>query len=335
MTKNKGIAGATLEGIKGFFRRGAKYSEAEMDVEGKSCLITGANSGLGKGIATRLATLGAHITMAGRTMDEDAKNEIVHMSNNSNVGMEKLDLASFQSVLNFCQRMKRAEQHFDIVILNAAVVSKSNTTTGDCLDTMTQVNFLSNVLLIETLLHGDRIAANGRIVVVSSEAHRWTESIDIATVGAPKVFKMKDAMKQYSDTKFLMATYTAHLARRLQHNDSTTHGGSIAVHAHCPGAVNSNLAREAPTFLQPLLKLIFLLFFASPHKASRPAVHLACSPALEGKTGLYYHLMTPKPFDVRTLDPRFQEELFARANQIIKNGTDQPTTAAPSIRISR
>ncbi|MBN2343115.1 MAG: SDR family NAD(P)-dependent oxidoreductase [Deltaproteobacteria bacterium] len=346
--KNKGIAGATIEGVKGGFKKGAVYNESQFNVHGKSCLITGANSGLGKGIAIRMATLGAHVTMAGRTLDETARHAIAEASGNSNVAMEKLDLASFQNVRAFCRRIKEADQHFDIVILNAATVAKEGRLTKDGLDTMTQVNFLSNVLLIETLLKNESIrnartsksplppfqggeSAKSplppfqggestefppgeipRIVVVSSEAHRWSESIDIDAIDKPRTFKMKESMKVYSDTKFMMAAYTSNLAKRLTEQA----GPVISVHAHCPGAVNSNLAREAPPFLQPLLKGIFFLFFASPQKASRPAVHLACSPTLTGKTGLYYHLMNEKQFDERALDADFQQQLLQKALQI-------------------
>ena len=324
MTRNKGIAGATLAGIKGGFQKGVPYDESQLNVQNRHCLITGANGGLGKGIAIRMATLGANITMGGRTLDTMARNDIIAVSGNPAVSMETLDLASFQSVLEFCHRMKSNGTTFDIVILNAATMTREGRATRDGLDMMTQVNFLSNVLLIETLLESGVIpnATEGgglspiavpRIVVVSSEAHRWSESIDIDALHQPRSFKMKDAMKVYADTKFMMAAYTAHLAGRLQNEN----GPMVAVHAHCPGAVNSNLAREAPAFLKPLLKGIFFLFFATPRKASRPAVHLACAPSLAGQSGLYYHMMKEKQFDPRALNSDFQKQLLDKVLQIL------------------
>ena len=128
-------------------------------------------------------------------------------------------MASFESVLEFVARIKGNSRPFSIVVINAAVVTKKGFVTTDDLDEMTQVNFLSNVLLLERLIASQSIQSNRpgvapRIVVVSSEAHRWSEQIDLDSLGAPRSYTMKKAMAEYSDTKFLMAAYTARLARK-------------------------------------------------------------------------------------------------------------------------
>ncbi len=68
----------------------------------------------------------------------------------------------------------------------------------------------------------------------------------------------------------------------------------VAVHSLCPGAVNSNLAREAPAFMKPLLLPIMRLFFAEPAKAAAPVVYACCAQDMGRRSGVYLHLMQEK-----------------------------------------
>ncbi len=77
----------------------------------------------------------------------------------------------------------------------------------------------------------------------------------------------------------------------------------ISVFALCLGPVNSNIAREAPLIFQPLLKLVFGIFFRSPKKACHPVVYLATSKEVEGSTGDYLFLMQRKEMDQKATNP--------------------------------
>lgn len=150
--------------------------------------------------------------------------------------------------------------------------------------------------------------------MVNSEAHRWTESIELENLGVFQAFPMGKVLAHYSDTKFLMAAYVGHLTRRLT---GPLGNPEISVFALCPGAINSGLARNAPSILKPLLKMVFSLFFASPKKAAKPVVYLAGSAALAGKTGVYLHMRTQKEIDARALDPSFGDALIAAAKTLL------------------
>jgi len=325
--KRKGIAGATAAGIAGGFGNRPQPLELDIDLHSRVALVTGANSGLGKAIATGLAARGARVVMAGRTMDETARADVVAQSGNDRVHLERLDLASFASVRSFCGRMAAAGMHFSIVVLNAAVVTREGRTTENGLDEMTQVNFLSNVLLVETMLKTGLLSCDAgipRIVAVNSEAHRWCDGVELAALGAPKTFSMKDAMTVYAETKFLMAAWLSHLARRL-----STPTLRAQVFALCPGAVNTNIARQAPALLQPLLKVVFALFFASPPKAARPVLHLAGAPSLNGRTGVYFHLRREKAFDPRAADDAFGRAVYERALAVIGQASGESPGETP------
>jgi NAD(P)-dependent dehydrogenase (short-subunit alcohol dehydrogenase family) len=315
--KHKGAVQATLAGVSNAFRPEAKTS-MPLDtcrVDDLRCLITGANSGLGKAVAARLAAMGASLTLAVRTMDKKALEDIVAFSGNRRVEMRHLDLGLFDSVNRFVDDLVASEQTYQIVILNAAVVTAQGERTADGLDRMVQVNLVSNVLLLERMLRAGLIRGNNvlpRIVVVSSEAHRWSAGVELDQLGAFRDFGIKESLQHYSDTKFMMAAYLSHLSQRLEKS-------KISVFALCPGAVNSNLARHAPFWSKPLLKIVFTLFFADPMKAAIPAVYLAGSTELEGKTDLYFHMRSRKTLDERARNPDFGHRLTERILALLKN----------------
>ena len=88
------------------------------------------------------------------------------------------------------------------------------------------------------------------------------------------------------------------------------------VSALCPGPVNSGIAREAPALFQPLLRLVFSLFFRSPHKACRPVVYLAATTETEGKPMDYLFLMQRKEMDPKATDPDHGRKLWEMTEQL-------------------
>jgi short-subunit dehydrogenase len=97
-------------------------------------------------------------------------------------------------------------------------------------------------------------------------------------------------MKHYASSKLNMLTFANELSRRLNPNDDV----SIAVHGLCPGPVASNIARESPVYLKPILSPIMKLFFRSPEKATEPVIYLCCASDMGKRTGVYLHMMREK-----------------------------------------
>ncbi|MBD3242414.1 MAG: SDR family NAD(P)-dependent oxidoreductase, partial [Chitinivibrionales bacterium] len=111
---------ATIKGIADVFRPGSQRVgrlTPDERIDGKVCLVTGANSGLGKAIATGLAARGGRIVMACRTMDEQAREEIVRRSGNPDVSMRHIDLADLEAVRRFCEQLAADGVVLDRVVL--------------------------------------------------------------------------------------------------------------------------------------------------------------------------------------------------------------------------
>ena len=124
-------------------------------------------------------------------------------------------------------------------------------------------------------------------------------------------------MERYGYYKLLMTTFSQELERRLNPNAKPNY----SVFALCPGPVNSNIAREAPAIVQPLMKLVFKMFFSSPEKAAEPVVYLAASKELEGKPKDYLFLMSRRDVDGKASDPKNGKRLWQLTEDLlIHNG---------------
>jgi NAD(P)-dependent dehydrogenase (short-subunit alcohol dehydrogenase family) len=148
-----------------------------------------------------------------------------------------------------------------------------------------------------------------RIVFVSSESHRSAAHIDFESLGVFRPWSMRAAMGEYASSKLLAETWATELARRTE--------GEISVHSICPGAVDTDLAREAPTWAKPALRATMRTFFKPPEIAATPVVYLAAAHALEGETGLYFHVNQRKSRDPRAHDSRAGERLWEKTERLL------------------
>jgi len=305
---------AVLSGLLDQRSKGPKVDPVSPSVslEGRTCLVTGANSGLGKGIALRLAKRGAHVVMACRSGIPEAGEEVKAASGNANVEMVKVDLSDFDSINTFCDELRDRNITLDAAIFNAGVVPATSRTNKHGLELMFAVNFLAKFVVLDRLLHdgvipnavygnNSRAADPPRVIFVSSETHRSSIPIDFDEFGEPIEYGVADGVKYYGLSKLHLTTYFHELSRRL--NPDGGPKPDVCVHALCPGAVNSNMAREAPSWLKPILKPVMALFFQSPDKAAVPVDYLVCSEEMGRKTGEYMHMMRVKRSSEASMNP--------------------------------
>lgn len=297
-------------------------------LEGRTCLVTGANSGLGKAIAIRLAKRGAHVIMACRSGIPEAGEDVRVESGSDKVEMIQVDLSDFDSIAAFCDELRDRNVTLDTAVFNAGVVPVTSRMSKHGLELMFSVNFLAKFVVLNRLLH-DGVIPNAefgnnsraedppRVIFVSSETHRSSIPIDFDAFGEPVEYGVADGVKYYGLSKLHLTTYFQELSRRLNPNGNGQ-DPDVCVHALCPGAINSNMAREAPTWLKPILKPVMALFFQSPEKAAIPVDYLVASEEMGVRTGEYMHMLRPKESSDPSKDPDNGALLWSRTEDLLR-----------------
>lgn len=255
-------------------------------MNGKIAVITGANSGIGYETARSLAKHGCNVILACRNLQlaEDAIEKIVMEKAETRDKLEAilLDLASLHSVLNFALAVKTKYKRVDMLILNAGVFGLNFSKTVDNYETTFQVNHLSHFYL--TLLLRPVLTAGSRVVVVSSESHRFAnlDKNSIAELGlSPETSKNYWHMTAYNNSKLCNVLFARQLAKNWQ-NDG------ISVFSLHPGnMVYSSLSRN--WWLYRAVFAIVRPFTKSLQQAASTTVFCATAIELIGVTGVYFN----------------------------------------------
>jgi NAD(P)-dependent dehydrogenase (short-subunit alcohol dehydrogenase family) len=287
-------------------------------LSGKRVLITGASSGLGFAVARQLAALDAELIMAVRSGIPEKGDEVKKRASSNKVHMLFVDLADFKSIQNLVEKVKSDFGTIDILICNAAVVVKEARKTSYGLDEMFTVNYLAKFFLVNSLLRENCFNTHSkslpRIIFVSSESHRNPKEFEWGTFGQFTPHNMAKTVDRYGYYKLLLTTFAQELERRINRDLKP----AFSIFTLCPGPVNTNIAREAPSFVQPLMKLIFKLFFNSPEKAAEPVVYLSASTDMEGINKDYLFLMSRRAVDDKASDQRNGAQLWQETEQLLR-----------------
>lgn len=312
---------ASLAGVKDFFAKqqlAGRYSEKDR-ADGKTVLITGANSGLGFAMAVEFARRGARVLMAGRSKIPEAGERVKKLSGSETVEMHFLDLSKIDSIHSFVRSLAEKKIQVDICILNAATALPGSRETASGQDEMFLVNYLSNVILTRLLLSKSVMALSegaplSKMIFISSDSHQGATYIDYNEFGRYFKYGVSKGISNYSYFKLVLNTYATELSRRIN-GDSVR----LSINVICPGPVHSNIVKEAPWLLRMTLKGIFWIVFKSPAKAMRPVVYMALSPDYEGLSNEYLHMFNPKKMDPKAYESVEGEKLWTASMDLLKS----------------
>ncbi|MEM6931049.1 MAG: SDR family NAD(P)-dependent oxidoreductase [Myxococcota bacterium] len=275
----------------------------DLRLDGETHFVTGASRGLGLSLSRALAARGARVVMLCRSRVEEAPAEVRAAVPDADLVVKSIDLTEPRRVEAMLDELVSDGIVFDRVVLNAGMVPASSRTTPAGLDVMVHVNFVANVQLAMGLRERGLLRPGGRLVVVGSDAHRYAK-LDLDTWELPEDYGTSGVLEHYGTSKRLLHTWTAALAAR---------DDGIEVLHLCPGAVATDIAREAPGWLRPVVNVVMGALFPSPDRVARWVAWVAASPEHDGRTGVYFHLGRDKPPGDGVLDPDQQDRLWASA----------------------
>ena len=265
-------------------------------------VVTGANSGLGLATTVELARRGAHVVMACRDLarGQRALEQAREQSGSSRLELMACDLASLESVRAFARALGERHPVLDGLINNAGLITLRRQTTRDGFEAQLGVNHLVHFLLTHLLLEPLRRAPQGRVITVSSNAHRvgsihWED---------PHLQRGYSMWKAYGQSKLANILFTRELARRLA-------GTRVTANCLHPGAVSTRLGQDRETGFGRTLHRLLRPFFLTPARGAETSVYLATSPDVAGVSGEYFFREKSSPVSARARDPRSAERLWA------------------------
>jgi retinol dehydrogenase 12 len=242
------------------------------------CLITGATDGIGKATAIALARKGYAVVLAARTEAKAATvtREIVSSTGSGDVDYLTADLRSLAQLHRLAETFTLRYPRLDVLINNAGILMPQRVLTEDGYETTFQVNYLSQFYLTHLLLNELKKSPQGRVVNVSSSAHR-AGKFDPDNLQSEHRFS---TIGTYAASKLLVLLFSIELAHRLKSTRVTAN----AVH---PGIVRTPMMREASGVFRAI-SYAALPFSLSPDNGAATSVFLASSPDLAQVSGQYF-----------------------------------------------
>lgn len=264
---------------------GVCRSKARLD--GKTVLITGANTGIGLATAKDLAKRGARVLIACRNKEkgEIALEVIRDFSGNSNIALYVLDLSSLESVRHCASQINSKEQRLDVLINNAGAMWVSHRRTVDGFEMHLGTNHLGHFLFTNLLLDLIKKSAPSRIINVSAGGHKLIGTIRFEDIHLEKNFSAFHACLQ---SKLANILFTVELSERLQ-------GSNVTVNCLHPGVVDTEMTRlidDASLIVRIMFKVLFYItfkpFIKTPMAGAQTSIYLAVDPDVANITGKYF-----------------------------------------------
>ena len=271
---------------------------------GEICVVTGANSGVGKSASRLLAASGATVVMLCRDRQRGAaaQAEIQQHADGSTVHLHLADLASLDAARSAGEALRAQFQRIDVLVNNAGAFRARREITVDGFEMTFAVNHLAHFLLTYTLLEPLKAAA-GRVINVSSEAHRSGKlrrrPLEEIIRGAGRY----NGWTAYQDSKLANVLFTFELARRLGES------GGVTTNALHPGVLATRIWNQNADPVSLLMRL-FKPLMGRPSRGGKAVARLAADPELEGVTGKYYKVLVESPAADAAHDIELARELW-------------------------
>ena len=307
----------------GYRRHARRFDPRDLDVHlsGRTALVTGANSGIGRATAAGLARLGARVVMLCRdeARGRAALDGLVRETGRRAFDLVRLDVSDLDDVRRAGDSL--ASGPVDVLVHNAGVLPARRETTRDGLELALATNLVGPFLLTGLLLPALE-RSGGRVVQVSSGG-MYTQRLDVAGLfsGGPEPF---DGVVQYARTKRAQVVLNELLAERLG-------GSGVAFSAMHPGWADTQAVRTSLPRFHALTRGIL----RTPEEGADTVVWLAASRAAAGRSGLFWFDREPASTTPLPGTRETQEERARLWEALVSaTGRDPSAVRAPKGRAS-
>ena len=272
----------------------------------RTCLVTGANSGVGRETARGLARLGHRVVLACRDPErgEAARRDIAESTGNPAVELMIVDLSRQASIRDFARAFLDAHRELHVLVNNAGIWSTRRRESAEGIEQTWAVNVLGYFLFTDLLLDRLRRSAPARIVNVASRLARDLDLEDVEFRRRPY-----SGVRAYAQSKQADRMLTWALARRLE-------GTAVTANAMHPGGVNTPLFAKGGGMLAMAVSVFSKVTGKTPEEGADTVVWLAASPEVEGKSSGFW--IDRRPVRCRFRDPAAEERLWALCASMIR-----------------
>jgi len=282
-----------------------KKSDAPMD--GKVCVVTGANSGVGLEAAKHLARGGAHVVMVCRNPEraEAAKAQVKELAR-APVDIVLMDLGRLDDVRRGAAELLERYPKIHVLINNAGLHSTTRTLTDDGHETVFAVNHLASFLLTLLLLDRLKASAPARIIQVNSQGHRFN-GLDVADIDWSR--RRYTGLRGYGASKTAQLLTVWDLADQLE-------GSGVTINAMHPGSVHSNVGGNNGALYRWFKKLVIDRTLKDPDISGQALYWLAADPSLEGVSGRFFNLTIDEKPAPHALDREVGKRVWALSEHL-------------------
>lgn len=296
----------------------------DRSMEGKTCVVTGATSGIGRITAEELARRGARVILVGRSDERGSASvrQIRDSTGSDQIEFLRADLSAQAEVRDLARRITDRLPRLDVLLNNAGSIFVNRQESVDGIEMTWALNHLSYFLLTNLLLPLLKASAPARVVNVASSAHKGV-AIDFDDVQADK--GRYRLFRQYQRSKLANILFTYELARRLERTGVTAN----TLH---PGFVKTNIVNKEGLF-GAIFKLGAMLAAITPEKGARTSIYLATSPEVAEVSGRYFYQEKPAVSSPESLDEKTARQLWTLSEQMtgIAGHTGFEATASASL----
>jgi retinol dehydrogenase-14 len=283
---------------------------------GRTVLITGATSGIGRETARGLAAMGAQVAIVGRDRSRtEATARDVRAAAGPPVELFVADLSAQSEVRRLADEALDRLPRIHVLVNNVGGFWQSRHVTADGLEHTFALNHLAPYLLTSLLLERLRESGPSRVVTVSSNAQAMGR-IDFADLQGEWDYS---GSRAYDQSKLANLLFAYELARRLGPGSAVT---SNALH---PGLVSTSFGAEDPALVQRLLVPFLRPLMKSPTRGAATSIHVASASALDGTTGRYFAKSKVR----RSSKQSYDTTVAARLWQVSAELVARPAPPAP------